>query len=253
MEDSHCVYQAGTWGCDDPTLSYTAIYDGHGGRETVEFLDGALVKNVAAELNCKDDASIHARLERAFLMTDVQSHMAGIKSSGATVAMCLVKKHSNGRITIHSANAGDARAVLSTKPNNEECKHSGNHTSGSHRLTFDHRADDPKELSRVEDSGGFVMRNRVLGVLAVARSLGDHGIMKEFVVGKPYVDSIDFDHGEGEFIILACDGLFDVMDDQEAVDLVRNVKGREGAAQMLCNEAIKRGSTDNVTVIVSWL
>jgi serine/threonine protein phosphatase PrpC len=97
------------------------------------------------------------------------------------------------------------------------------------------------------------MRNRVLGVLAVARSLGDHGIMKEFVVGKPYVDSIDFDHGEGEFIILACDGLFDVMDDQEAVDLVRNVKGREGAAQMLCNEAIKRGSTDNVTVIVSWL
>jgi hypothetical protein len=61
------------------------------GRETVEILDGALVKNVAAELNCKDDASIHARLERAFLMTDVQSHMAGIKSSGATVAMCLVK------------------------------------------------------------------------------------------------------------------------------------------------------------------
>ena len=31
MEDNHCVYPAGTWGCDDPTLSYAAIYDGHGG------------------------------------------------------------------------------------------------------------------------------------------------------------------------------------------------------------------------------
>ena len=160
------------------------------------------------------------------------------------------QKQSNGKITIHSANAGDARAVLSRRPANGDSKDSGSHKS--YRLTLDHRADDPKELSRVEDSGGFVMRNRVLGVLAVTRSLGDHGIMKEFVVGKPYVDSINFDNGEGEFIILACDGLFDVLDDQEAVDLVRNLKRREDAAQMLCSEALKRGSTDNVTVIVSW-
>ena len=48
-------------------------------------------ENIAEELNMDDNTSIHNKLERAFLMTDAESKMAGIQTSGATVAVCLVK------------------------------------------------------------------------------------------------------------------------------------------------------------------
>ena len=117
-------------------------------------------------------------------------------------------------------------------------------------------------------------------MLAVARSIGDHGL-KEYVIGRPHVSStiVDIveeeeeeDYGEdsnadansspytdGEFLIVACDGLWDVMSDQEAVDLVRIhhreslVDGREGAASFLVEEALRRGSADNITAVVYWL
>jgi serine/threonine protein phosphatase PrpC len=122
--------------------------------------------------------------------------------------------------------------------------------------------------------------------MAVARSLGDHG-MKEYVIGRPFVNTtiIDLDdtafsnyiggngHGNdlpssecfnSEFIIVACDGIWDVMDDQEAVNMVRKYvkqgsikdgdvkKYKDTAARMLCKQALERGSTDNVTVLVVW-
>lgn len=54
------------------------------------------------------------------------------------------------------------------------------------RLTYDHKAEDTAERERVEAAGGFVMRNRVLGILAVSRSFGNQG-MKEFVTSSPHV------------------------------------------------------------------
>lgn len=54
------------------------------------------------------------------------------------------------------------------------------------RLTYDHKAEDTSERERVEAAGGFVMRNRVLGILAVSRSFGNQG-MKEFVTSSPHV------------------------------------------------------------------
>ena len=139
-----------------------------------------------------------------------------------------------------------------------------------------------------------MIRGRVLGVLAVARSLGDHGL-KEYVIAKPYLSStvVRIDNSgcnnlsngdndtdskdiisdkkkassaassspltDGEFLIVACDGLWDVMEDQEACDFVRNhvrehgQESRENVSRSLIDEALKRGSTDNITVIVYWL
>lgn len=131
-----------------------------------------------------------------------------------------------------------------------------------------------------------MIRGRVLGVLAVSRSLGDHGL-KEFVIGRPFLSStvVRVESGgraveseekvqstestspftDGEFLIVACDGLWDVMEDQEAVDMVRKYvvesdsdnekqhNSKEQTAQILIDEAMRRGSADNITVIVHWL
>lgn len=61
---------------------------------------------------------------------------------------------------------------------------------------------------------------RVLGILAVSRSFGDHG-MKDFVCASPHLSSLCLnDHGDCPFLILACDGVWDVMTDEDAVDLI---------------------------------
>ncbi|KAL3766211.1 hypothetical protein ACHAW5_002557 [Stephanodiscus triporus] len=313
---------------------------------------------------------VRLALERAFLLTDVRSRLEGIITSGATVACCVVipnYRHRRGNrdralptndddddddgpesISIHAANAGDARAVLSsgTAVRRRRRRRGGDDRRGSSsrsmmagegddddddvddstarppmaassssssrppppppplpppppttaiRLTRDHKSTDPDEVDRIVKSGGFVVRGRVLGVLAVARSIGDHGL-KEYVIGRPHVSSTvvrivdyyDDDDGDndgdrkdrsdeddhydgkgddatytdGEFLIVACDGLWDVIGDQEAVDLVRwhacgrrrrRDGGREGASSFLVGEALRRGSADNITVVVYWL
>ena len=70
------------------------------------------------------------------------------------------------------------------------------------RLSYDHRAEDPSEEERIKDAGGFIARKRVLGILAVTRSFGDHG-MKDFVTAHPYISEVALeDCGDTPFLIL---------------------------------------------------
>jgi len=96
------------------------------------------------------------------------------------------------RRVLYAANAGDARAVL--------CR-----GGEALRLTYDHKGSDAQESKRIMDAGGFVMNNRVNGVLAVTRSLGDSA-MKDFVVGAPYTTETEL-CAYDEFVIIACDGV----------------------------------------------
>jgi len=116
------------------------------------------------------------------------------------------------------------------------------------RLTYDHKGSDVQEVKRITDAGGFVMNNRVNGVLAVTRSLGDSS-MKEFVVGSPYTTETTLGEDD-QFLIIACDGLWDVCEDQTAVDLIRGTKDAQEASKILLDHALKNFSTDNLSVLV---
>lgn len=76
----------------------------------------------------------------------------------------------------------------------------------------DHKACDAEEQARVEALGGFVIRRRVMGVLAVARAFGDF-LLKKYVPAQPYTSTTKLD-ARSQFIILACDGIWDVLEDQ---------------------------------------
>jgi serine/threonine protein phosphatase PrpC len=248
----------GTGTAASSTCTYLGLYDGHGGRWTVDFLQQALDKNVEIELHADDEASIPERLERAMLMTDIQAQQYGITSSGATVAMCLIQPTSSNQngnqngyyhehdkqdqphsYTIYTANVGDARTVLSCQ-------------GQAHRLSFDHSASDPTEQARIEQQGGFCIKGRVVGVLAVTRSMGNFGL-KRYLSAHPYTATAKANSAR-DFVILACDGLWDVLTDQQAVDMVLNYAGdKHNAASQLTKEALRRGSTDNVTCLVCWL
>lgn len=137
--------------------------------------------------------------------------------------------------TLYTANVGDARAVL--------CR-----GGTAVRLTYDHKGSDQQEAQRIMAAGGFVMNNRVNGVLAVTRSLGDSS-MKEFVVGSPYTTETTLGDDD-EFLIIACDGLWDVCEDQDAVNLIRKVKDPQEASRVLLDHALSQFSTDNLSVLV---
>ncbi|KAG0071236.1 Protein phosphatase 2C 1 [Linnemannia elongata] len=136
---------------------------------------------------------------------------------------------------LYTGNVGDARAVLS-------------HKERAVRLSYDHKGSDHTEAQRILDVGGFVMNNRVNGVLAVTRALGDSS-MKEFIIGAPYTTRTEIG-ADNPYLILACDGLWDVCSDQEAVELVKEVVCPTKASQLLLEHALQKFSTDNISVMV---
>lgn len=109
---------------------------------------------------------------------------------------------------IHVCNVGDSRFQIGYADN-------------SFHATRDHKPGDPIERERIEKAGGKVVTtdsvDRVNGILAVARSIGDK-YLKEFVTCDP--DYYEFDLTDASYILLACDGLFDVFSSQEVNDIL---------------------------------
>ncbi|GAB5591732.1 mgpp2cl-1 [Umbelopsis nana] len=233
MEDAHaCIPDFG----NIERQGFFGIYDGHAGKATAEWCGENLHKTFLSCLNDNLNAPVSDVLNIAFLKADRQLNEKEGQHSGCTAVVAYVeaKKQSSKRI-LYTANVGDARAVL--------CRN-----GQAVRLSYDHKGSDANEAKRIIDLGGFMMNNRVNGVLAVTRSLGDH-TMKEFVVGNPYTTETELTEDDS-FIILACDGLWDVCNDNDAVDLIKEVLDPQEASQKLLDHALANFSTDNLTIMV---
>jgi protein phosphatase PTC1 len=112
---------------------------------------------------------------------------------------------------LYTANVGDARIVL--------CRN-----GKALRLSYDHKGSDENEGKRVANAGGLILNNRVNGVLAVTRALGD-AYMKDLVTGHPYTTETVIQPDLDEFIILACDGVgYSLI--SEGILLIKTVMGR---------------------------
>ncbi len=123
---------------------------------------------------------------------------------------------------------------------------------------------DPQEQERLSQEKAIVINNRIGGSLAISRAFGDFDLKKYGVSVIPYVSSTQVPSvkvaenlsksssygGAGNFLIVACDGVWDVMSDQEAVDLLVNIEDAQKAAEKLVQSAIDLGSRDNVSVVV---
>ena len=139
------------------------------------------------------------------------------------------------------ANVGDSRGVLVHR--------SGRVTP----LSVDHAPDRPDEERRIRSLGGRVIhwgRWRVQGILAVSRAIGDVKL-QPYVSGCPEIIEKQLDNDD-YFLVLASDGLWDVLRNDEVGKFVMGYKDKKfsNVARDLCFEAIILGSTDNVTVQV---
>lgn len=114
-------------------------------------------------------------------------------ASTPEAAHAKLKSMSTRQRVLYTANVGDARIVL--------CRN-----GKALRLSYDHKGSDENEGKRVANAGGLIVNNRVNGVLAVTRALGD-AYMKDLVTGHPYTTETVIQPDVDEFIILACDGV----------------------------------------------
>lgn len=135
----------------------------------------------------------------------------GVDKSGTTAVCAFV-----GRENIFIANCGDSRAIL--------CRNGEPVFS-----TQDHKPILPGEKERIMNAGGSVMIQRVNGSLAVSRALGDYeyknvkdkGQCEQLVSPEPEIFCLDRDPAD-EFLVLACDGIWDVMTNEDVCRYVQN-------------------------------
>lgn len=224
MEDAHTIQLPVD---SDSDSAFFAVFDGHGGSRFATYCSEHLHKELLSNTNFRE-GKYGCALKSSFLSLDrkLQEDVSlnfQYELGGTTAVAVLVKENQ-----IFCANAGDSRAVASVAGSVQE-------------LSFDHKPYNPVEESRIYKAGGWIEFNRVNGNLALSRAFGDFNFKgnpeleqnEQIVTVDPDIVAVDItsDH---EFMVLACDGIWDVMSNQEVVDFVRQRVARQIAPPLIC-------------------
>jgi len=120
------------------------------------------------------------------------------------------------------------------------------------RITTDHKPLQAIEKTRIRGLGGGVSGGRINGQLGVARAFGNYDL-QPFLSIEPDIFEIDITESD-EFLIMACDGVWDALSDEKAIELVSTYsKDPFKCAEKLVKQAIEDGSSDNASSIVIFL
>lgn len=231
MEDYHVAKFVQIQGHE---LGLFAIYDGHLGDGVPAYLQKHLFPNVLKEEEFWVDPQ--RSISKAYERTDqaILSHCSDLGRGGSTAVTAILI---NGR-RLWVANVGDSRAVLSRG-------------GQAFQMTTDHEPS--TERGSIEHRGGFVSNMpgdvpRVNGQLAVSRAFGDKSL-KSHLRSDPDIQDTNIEDNV-DILILASDGLWKVVSNQEAVDIARKIKDPLKAAKQLTAEALKRESKDDISCVV---
>lgn len=240
-----------------------AVCDGHGGADISEALPSLLPKTLAEALGPVADASeLKEAVEAAFVAADEELRLRGLEQvaerCGSTCAMCITLPRGGGLYRVILANLGDSRALLYRPRGQMEHLVS----------TRDHKPDVPSEKKRIRAAGGYVVPGdeaqpaRVDAVLATSRAFGNFrfkdaaqtpGTRK--VISVPDVSI--FEARAGDVLVLATDGVLDVLSGSEVITLaVQGLKAAGDAVEAAADvvwAALQANTQDNVTCLVIQL
>lgn len=252
MEDAHSLLLK----LDGSKNAFFGVYDGHGGSSAAKFSGDHVPKRLASEEAYKAE-DYQVALKRAFLGTDedLRSDSNFFRDpSGCTAVVALITDDDK----IYVANAGDSRSVLGTKG---EAK----------PLSFDHKPQNEGESSRIRAAGGFVEYGRVNGNLALSRAIGDFEFKsnqslepeKQIVTSDPEI-TVHEPTEDDEFLVIACDGIWDCLTSQQVVDIVRRLIAEKKELSEICEVVMDKClapdsdinggvGCDNMTVVIVGL
>ncbi|KAJ0987817.1 hypothetical protein J5N97_006173 [Dioscorea zingiberensis] len=243
------------------TYHFYGVFDGHGCSHAAVSCKDRMHELVAEEIARMEPGSMAPRnwegvMERSFLRMDAEvEDWRGTNRPGS----CRCELRTPNSVHVGSTavvavvtpdqivvgNCGDSRAVLFKG-------------GAAIPLSTDHKPDRPDEMERIEEAGGRVIYwdgPRVLGVLAMSRAIGD-SYLKPYVISEPEV-TVTERTGDEECLILASDGLWDVVSNEMACNIARmclRANGGDGD-QSVASETegpVRRGS-DNACFDASML
>ncbi|KAG2700351.1 hypothetical protein I3760_07G226500 [Carya illinoinensis] len=169
-------------------------------------------------------------------------------TSGSTACVAIIR---NNQLVV--ANAGDSRCVISRK-------------GQAYNLSRDHKPDLEVEKERILKAGGFIHAGRVNGSLNLARAIGDMEFKqnkflpaeKQIVTANPDINAVEL-WDDDDFIVLACDGIWDCMSSQQLVDFVHEQLTLESKLSVVCERVLDKclapstaigEGCDNMTMIL---
>lgn len=215
----------------DSDACFFAVYDGHGGDKVAVYAANNLHKRIVTHQNYIDGNVEEAIIDSFLLLDQDMLNDDDIKDdlAGATANVIIVKNKK-----IYCGNAGDSRSVASQRGRVIELSH-------------DHKPSNELEAKRIIEAGGYVEFNRVNGNLALSRALGDFIFKKndkklaeeQMVSARPDVVVKDLTE-DVEFILMACDGIWDVLTSEEVVDFVRARIAQRMDPDIICEELMTR-------------
>ncbi|GMY11079.1 probable protein phosphatase 2C 47 [Fagus crenata] len=245
MEDEHIRVDnlhehLGTAAKFSSPCAFYGVFDGHGGIDAASFIRKNILNYIVEDSHFP--SGIKKAVRSAFVKADhALADAATLDSSSGTTALTALIM---GR-TMLIANAGDSRAVLGKRGRAIE-------------LSKDHKPNCTAERLRIEKLGGVIYDGYLNGQLSVARALGDWHIKGSKGSICPLSSEPEFEEiilsEEDEFLIMGCDGLWDVMSSQCAVTMVRKElmmhNDPDRCSSALVKEALQRNTCDNLTVVV---
>lgn len=257
MEDAHTDITALNQELHE--WSFFGIFDGHAGSNASLYCAENLLKCVLSSDDFKaaiksgpsspDLEQLKIGIKMGFFeldktMRECPTWSNGDDKSGTTAVTTMITPEH-----FIFANCGDSRAILCSDK----------------KVTFstvDHKPSNPDEKLRIEKAGGSVMIQRVNGSLAVSRALGDFEYKMDFTIDpseqlvspEPEISVVPRRDDEDEFIVIGCDGIWDVMSNEEVADYIRSRMLLSDDLVRICSDlldtCLAKGSRDNMSVIL---
>uniref|UniRef100_A0A1I8I002 PPM-type phosphatase domain-containing protein n=1 Tax=Macrostomum lignano TaxID=282301 RepID=A0A1I8I002_9PLAT len=226
MEDAHAVHTRLSSpappavprpAAAQPAVTYAGVFDGHGGAKVARYAAEHLHRRLAAAgaaapLSESSSPDAVEPIRAAFLEVDRDLRLRRADGGAGSTALVLLVDDS----TIRCASVGDSRAVLSV-------------AGRPVQLSRDHHPGASAERARILAAGGRVVGGRVNGRLAISRALGDFSFKRsgkrppseQMVTADPSV-CVQTITDSMEFVVMASDGVWEVMSNQEVVSFVRS-------------------------------
>jgi len=248
-EDKHVIFlNINGENSEKQSINLYGIFDGHGGKYVSKLISEVLPeKFISKQLEYPLTGKTINRIYKNINEELITKHKKECTNCGSTGLITIEYKHNNNKF-IDILNTGDSRCVICTD-------------NIANVKTKDHKPNFPEERERIKSLGGEVYYDGYdwrIKDLSVSRAFGDLDAAP-FVINKPDIYRHKIRKND-KFMVIACDGLWDVLDNQEVVNMIlsecydintgKKLNVKKNIAKQLAELALQKGSTDNITVLV---
>ena len=205
------------------------IFDGHGGNITAK-LCVKKYPEIFRKCLLGNPFDYELAIKKSFYLMDKEIENLNANETGNTATIVFIHNK-----LLYCANVGDSSCCIIGKTNEF--------------LTINHKCSNKNEIKRIEKDGGEIIEDRLWGILCITRGLGDFDLKRKGLICEPYITKKLIDHNIN-YCVIASDGVWDVLTPDEIAKIIDKNKKIEDLAKIIVDEAIEKGSEDNISCIV---